>query len=43
MRDIRDLLPNRYYLLNYPGLLVSIGVTLAVAFIIYATLFGPVW
>jgi hypothetical protein len=43
MRDIRELIPNRFYLFNYPRLFVSIGVTLAVAFIIYTTLFGRVW
>gem|GEM_PF-3794700 len=43
MRPIRELIPHRFYLVDYPSLFVSIGVTLVVAFVVYATLFGSVW
>lgn len=40
---MRDLIPQHFYRFNYPRLIVSIGVTLAVAFIVYTALFGSVW
>jgi hypothetical protein len=40
---MRNLIPARIYLFNFTRMIMVLGVTTAIAFIVYTTLFGSVW
>lgn len=40
---MRNPIPARLYVFDFTRLITTIGLTAAIAFIIYTTLFGEVW